>query len=351
LTASTTRFAKRSNGWAWAMSDTDRHLTWENFEAHFRGPGRPALHRVPGDPAAFLFVDPGGTRIGIRVAINPGDEPRPSSFSQIDVRKILQHGEHMLEVSCAAPSLFKEFFLFTTNLADLVQVNHTPPLNALEIAVRSWNRLLQKVTGLSEEEELGLIGELWLLERLLAGHGPEAIASWVGPAGENHDFRFGSFEIEVKTTSQADRVHLINGVHQLEASQGHDLFLLSVHLQMAGGQTGFSLCELFARCRAKLDTDGPSVLQFNRMLDQLGVSPEDEPRYQRRFNMRSHPVLVDVVAECPRLTAELLRGALTDAGYQRLRGIRYGINVDGLGAPDGAAAFARVIPDGHRGGD
>jgi hypothetical protein len=25
--------------------------------------------------------------------------------------------------------------------------------------------------------------------------------------------------------------------------------------------------------------------------------------------------------------------------------------VDGLGAPDGAAAFARVIPDGHRGGD
>ena len=72
------------------MSDTDRHLTWENFEAHFRGPGRPALHRVPGDPAAFLFVDPGGTRIGIRVAINPGDEPRPSSFSQIDVRKILQ---------------------------------------------------------------------------------------------------------------------------------------------------------------------------------------------------------------------------------------------------------------------
>jgi hypothetical protein len=257
----------------------------------------------------------------------------------------------MLEVSCGAPSLFKEFFLFTTNLADLVQVNRTPPIDALEIAVRSWNRLLQKVAGLSEEEELGLIGELWLLERLLAGQGPEAIASWVGPAGENHDFRYGSVEIEVKTTSQADRVHLINGTHQLEASQGHDLFLLSLHVQMAGGQTGFSLCELLTSCRARLDSDGPSTLQFNRMLVQIGVGPEDEQRYQRRFNMRSHPVLVDVVAECPRLTAEVLRGALTNAGYQRLRGIRYAINVDGLGVPDGAAEFARVIPDERRGGE
>jgi hypothetical protein len=142
-----------------------------------------------------------------------------------------------------------------------VQLNHTPPLSALEIAVRSWNRLLQKLAGLSEEEELGLIGELWLLERLLTSQGSEAIGFWVGPASENHDFRYGSCEIEVKTTSQADRVHLINSMHQLEASQGHNLFLQSVHVQMAGGQAGFSLCALrmlthFTRGRAILEPRG-----------------------------------------------------------------------------------------------
>jgi hypothetical protein len=325
------------------MSDTGRHLTWENFETHFLRPARPALHRIPGAPSTFMFVDDGGSRIGIRLMIGQ-EEPKPSPLTQIEVRKILHHGENMLEVSCSTPALYKEFFLFSTNLADLVQLEHTPPLNALEIGVRAWSRLLQRSAGLSEEQELGLIGELWLLERLVRSGGSQALVSWVGPSGEDHDFRYGEIELEVKTTSQTDRVHVINGAHQLETSPSHTLFLLSIHLQPSGGQVGFSLADLIGRCRERMTAEDGSLARFNGLLDQLGVNLQDEPRYQRRFNMRSDPVIIDVETECPRITADALQAAMSPGGYQRLRGIRYSINVEGLGSTDGSQKFVAVVP-------
>jgi hypothetical protein len=85
---------------------------------------------------------------------------------------------------------------------------------ALESSLALWRALLQTSALLSEEKQVGLAGELWLLERLLRGLGPRALDAWVGPGGQSHDFRLGDFEFEVKATSGTRRVHMINGLNQ-----------------------------------------------------------------------------------------------------------------------------------------
>lgn len=64
-----------------------------------------------------------------------------------------------------------------------------------------WHRFFQNRTEkLSDAEIRGLIGELSVLESLLATNGVDScLDAWKGPQGELHDFRLTNHRIEVKT--------------------------------------------------------------------------------------------------------------------------------------------------------
>jgi hypothetical protein len=102
---------------------------------------------------------------------------------------------------------------------------------------------------------MGLIGELALLEALLAATPPDSasdvLRSWAGSAPSARDFQLGTVGVEVKTTQGASSIHHVEGVHQVELGHSNDnvaetaLFLLSLGISwIADMDEGESLPEL-----------------------------------------------------------------------------------------------------------
>src|SRR5205823_6408923 len=123
-------------------------------------------------------------------------------------------------------------------------------------------------TVLGIERQIGLIGELLFLERLVSKFGTSTLSSWIGPWGEPHDFRLQSREFEVKTTVSPQRVHIINGAEQLVASSGCSLSLVSVLLGPPGAGSGFSLTDIVARLQVRFSTASGLRDTFDRALSE-----------------------------------------------------------------------------------
>lgn len=255
----------------------------------------------------------------------------------------LEHGPH-LEVSTEVTDLYPYFFSFALSVADGIQFDHVAPELALQRSLRDWRALLEQVAALSPERELGLRGELWMLERLLHLRGEGALEAWTGPRGEAHDFRFDSFEFEVKTTSSEHRTHLISSDTQLTASPQRSLFLLSLQFTSAGSG-GSTLREVVDGLRHKLTPLG-LAFDFDKVLaSAYQLSPATLKLYPRRLRLRSHPYLVSIDDLFPRISqSDILN--LPYEGMSRLSDIRYRINVEGLGWEDGDASFLTVLPSG-----
>ncbi|GAB4100790.1 PD-(D/E)XK motif protein [Sinomonas halotolerans] len=121
---------------------------------------------------------------------------------------------------------------------------------------------------LSNQVILGLAGELLLLDALCRQAADEQVAriagSWDGWKRSSRDFSWGSTGIEVKATTRSGSSHLVEGVHQVERSDGSDggapeerLFLVSIGLQLAApGDNAFTITHLVERIIARIEGAG-----------------------------------------------------------------------------------------------
>lgn len=317
---------------------TDRHITWENFERSMVLPAVPAVHVVKGEPQVALFADSDAARIGLRVATLP-TEVAASPVAAVAVRWVWIDGQSFLSISVDRRELFKAFYLLSIEIADLIQVSKMAPDAALSSALDNWKELLRDVSVLTEERQLGLLGELWALEMLLNGEGTKALTYWVGPKGEPHDFRFRSTELEVKACRSVDRRHRISSLSQLLPSQGHLLYLLSLQFEPAA--SGRSLPEVVNALRTQLS--GQGLAEFDGHLRSLGYRGEHEDHYRDRYRLRSLASVIPVDDTCPRLIPATLSAALPALLLTRVHSVTYEVVVDGLGALEGTETFTKVF--------
>jgi hypothetical protein len=251
--------------------------------------------RLRGQPAVDLFVDSIGERIGLRV--RSSDLTRESlpdcPFAALQVELVhLEEGDH-LEVATTAKDLFPYFFAFALSIADGVQVDGATPGGALRRSLRDWRSLFEQLALLTPERQLGLLGELWLLDRLMDVHGAAALDAWTGPKREAHDFRVNPYEFEVKVTSGERRSHLISGDSQLVASPDHELYLLSLQFA-AGGPGGRSLKDVIEATRDRMASLHVES-RFDEVLEStFQLSPSNLAHYRKRLQLRSRPYLVPV---------------------------------------------------------
>ena len=325
------------------VTEIESRPTWEEFSLHLSS-AVPVVVRVRGEPPVDLFVDPNGHRIGLRMPVGTDVSPPDLILAVVDIHiATLEDGPH-LEVSTELTDLFPYFFSFALSIADGIQFDHVAPELALQRSLRDWRALLEQIAVLSPERELGVRGELWMLERLLPTRGKSALAAWTGPRGEAHDFRFDGFEIEVKTTSSEHRTHLISSDTQLTASPHMRLFLLSLQFTSAGSG-GSTLREAVEGVRQKLTPLG-LALDFDGILaSAYHLSPEKLKLYRRRLRLRSHPYLVPIDDSFPRISkTDILK--LPYKGTSRLSDVRYRLDVEGLGWEDGDTDFLTVLPAG-----
>jgi hypothetical protein len=329
------------------MKEPTRHLSWENFQSMITR-AVPAVHQIPGDPIIYLFVDERANRIGLRTSF-PRDMGAPNSpLAVIAIEVVWSDGARMLEIATSQSRLYSEFYSLCVTIADRIQLKHESPVQAVLATLANWRELLRPVGALPIERQLGLIGELWLLWRLVADS-VQNIRSWTGPMGEPHDFRVKDLEFEVKVTLAPTRSHMVNGEQQLLASPGHDLWILSLQLEPAG-TGGISLPELVDEVRSKLAVDPADAAWFDAALVRVGYREFDRNLYDARWQFRTEPRLIPVDEKCPkitRLSLEMFSPLLSD----RLSDVHYRVNLHGLGYGPQAFEYQQALPIGQGGLD
>lgn len=190
--------------------------------------------------------------------------------------------------------------------------------------VSAWQEFMRTgVVPLSAENEVGLVGELKLLVRLIEEGVPANIAvdSWSGPTTDGlRDFILGSGAIEVKTTISSNGfVAKIGSLEQLDDAHCKPLFVAA--LKFSQVETGQKLPELVAAIREIVSVDQYALAEFETRLLSARYWAAHAHHYHRKFAPREERIL-EVDDDFPCIThGNVKRGVI---------GARYEINLEQL---------------------
>ena len=301
--------------------DDRNALTPETLAAYFDA-GHPAEQRLAEEPLCVLGIDPPRGELTLRT---------PATGSVIDVSAYRMIRTDIVE----EPAKGIEYEAYSLLQAVTDQLQQGDDLErALHVALDAFRGLLARAPRLSEDQEIGLFGELVALDRLIDGVGEtKALAAWLGPRAEEHDFVLGEADVEVKTTRSERRIHVIHGLGQLTPTPGRPLHLMSVQVTGAGAAgNGQTLPELIERIRRRLRS-GRTV--FDDGLTDCGWEDAQADRlYTTRLLVRSEPRFYTVDEVFPAITSAGLSRIVTRP--ELVRSIDYRIDVTDL-EPEGTA--------------
>lgn len=152
-----------------------------------------------------------------------------------------------IDILCVEARLAEVFAEFCGSVISRIDGGNDSGL-AVKQAVEEFRALFEAsgTKALSDSERIGLLGELWFLEQLVA-RSPRLIEAWTGPAGHRHDFRSGAISVEIKTSSKKGNQRVtISSIEQLSIPAGSELFLWRPVLEPAMGGA-ISISALLAR--------------------------------------------------------------------------------------------------------
>lgn len=174
---------------------------------------------------------------------------------------------------------------------------------------RFWSANAQGM--LSKQEQLGLFGELWFLNRWLvpAMGVSAAVAMWRGPAGARNDFEAPRLAIEVKTTGRVDGAHVIHGLDQLLEPPDGQLMLFSLLVRDEASGTE-SLPAQVAEARELIADDYALQSQFDALIYAAGYDDRHAAEYAKLVLRIRDTGLYKVADGFPRLVPSSLVGGM-----------------------------------------
>ena len=185
-----------------------------------------------------------------------------------------------------------------------------------------WHRLLQSGRSgeLSEEEQKGLIGELWVLQQILfptIGVG-SAIKAWRGPFEAPKDFEVGDVCIECKSHRGAATPFIeISSEHQLDTEGIGSLYLhvLKVAAATSESSKAVNLSEAVTSVVEQVTTKDPANLAL--LEERLVAAGFDAKHDYSESNWLVGPSQTYGVCEgFPRLTSKEVRGGVHRVRYR-----------------------------------
>lgn len=211
-------------------------------------------------------------------------------------------------------SLCESLIFSVKQMNDEKQIARTV-INQLE----RWRKLLSQTRkeGLSPDEQQGLFGELYFLEKLLELEAfavpDEAVHTWVGMNAELRDFQGNGWAVEVKTTSGSNpQLIRINGERQLDETLLDHLYLFHLSVDKAAG-TGRTLCQQVDAVRLQLKDNLPALQAFNDKLVTAGfLTPE--LYLETSYAVRKESLFV-VKQDFPRIREKELRNGVGQVDY------------------------------------
>lgn len=279
-------------------SEATRYLTPETLAEYFRA-GTTTMQPLSATPPSKLRIDPTAEKLELFVPAR-GAEPDVTAMSRMNLDVVDLDGNDWFQLQVDAQGMHHEAYSVLASIVDDM-TNGYSFVAATANALDAYRDLLNKRAGLTPERQQGLIGELMVLRYLRDRlGGPTALETWLGPAAEQHDFAFGEFDAEVKTTTSEQRNHRIGSENQLEPSVDRPLWLVSIQLTRAGAAgSGGSLASLVGELRS---TFGLGNDRFLDGLRAIGWRDADHDLYQARYVLRTTPAAYRIDQHFPAVT-------------------------------------------------
>lgn len=261
--------------------------------------------------------------VGVKgnVPSQPFQFPRGQGFSLISTELQGYPAGHswfaLVRQESGSLELFTKVAVDLVNLMESTSVQDGLRIHSAMISrIRAWQAFMKRDSDgvLSTEEEIGLFGELLVLQNLLDDGVSEfdALDSWAGPDDGLHDFLLGDGAIEVKTTlAPAGFIARISNLDQLDDSLHQPLFVAAVRLaQLSEGAT---LPDLIDQVAGQIRDPGATAL-LNSRLVSAGYMDMTQAEYTRRFRCSELTYRI-VRADSPRLTRSNVPAAIHEARY------------------------------------
>jgi Putative PD-(D/E)XK family member, (DUF4420) len=186
--------------------------------------------------------------------------------------------------------------------------------------INAWQLFMERdrSPGLSAEAEIGLVGELLMVQAIIDAGVPaaKAVDGWRGPMDGLHDFVFSKGVLEVKSTVSAGTFPVrVASLQQLDDRLVPALFLTAIRLAMS--PNGLTLVEIAAEVERSIAQDAVAFSMFRTRLIHAGLVGD----------VQSSRTYVRVSGRCMRVDREFPR--LTQADVpQPVREARYTIDLD-----------------------
>ena len=211
--------------------------------------------------------------------------------------------------------------VFEVLAADVVAV--TAPSSTAREAIteavgrlEAWRACLKaRRRGLSWEEQLGLLGELIVLQIMGGEIGySRSIEGWQGPLDGIHDFSRLGVAIEVKTVLGVGNLLQISHLGQLESTGLSSLVIARPRLRE--NPKGKSLSSTVAEIRDEIVRSSPASLSaFDERLMRAGYLELDAALYGGSSILLHEIYGFDVATGFPRLTASTVPSGIVDGTY------------------------------------
>lgn len=167
--------------------------------------------------------------------------------------------------------------------------NEDESLSVIISILAKWKKFFDSDKNLlmSEERQQGLYGELLFLDECLNAQGTAAVLHWAGSEDETHDFYFGPYAVEIKTTStQTPYFAHISSEYQLDKSDIPEQLFLRFYALRKSQSGGEKLPERIASIREKLSEDVANLQKFNEKLNMYGYFDEVADNYTTGYYER-----------------------------------------------------------------
>jgi Putative PD-(D/E)XK family member, (DUF4420) len=305
------------------LKTVSRHLGIDGVKEYVEL-GVPGTLLVDGDPTGYLVIDPADKRLAIQVPAE-GQLPNCARYENVDATRVRRDDADWNQLSVTAGDRLEDLYPFLCQVLDRVQLEGQPFSAAVLDVLRVYRNVLTPRSGLSEADQVGLFGELLVLQHLVATTGADsAMARWLGPSSEEHDFAFDDFDLEVKTTTGERRRHWISSLSQLTPTNEKRLFLISIQITGAGAD-GHSLPLLVDELVHALDQKAG---EFTAELERGGYFSSESDLYPRHWTLRTQPASFAVDDYFPALHENTLGKLVADWG--RIVDLRYELDLSGL---------------------
>lgn len=266
-------------------------------------------HLLSHEPRCELLIDPGAEVYELLTPV-AGAEPEVVGLQRVAVDTIAQEDGHWFRLRIEAHGLRHEAYGLMVAVVQAMRGGASFAA-ATGAALTNLRSILAGRRKLSPDQQLGLIGELLVVRRLIAARSEaEAIDWWLGPLAEQHDLALPHYDVEIKTTTAERRSHVIHGTGQLQPNPGRALWLLSIQVTRAGGADGWSLTGLVDEVRTMLSAHRERFIEH---LAGTGWRDSDAELYRDRYLLRSSPTAYLVDENFPALTPERLAAAVPNS--------------------------------------